>query len=59
MKRAIFLTMLALSLTLGTSGAFAWPPDPCNRTHGHRAARTLSGEQLLLLLLPTFVTPIA
>ena len=53
MKRAICMTMLAVSLTFGSAGAYAYPQSPIRDK-----ATTLSRGQLFWLLLPTFVTPL-
>jgi len=65
MKRAIFMTMLAVSLTFGAVGAWAFPNNPCDPTGGDTATSRaypkgpcVSQGRLFLLLLPTFVAPI-
>jgi hypothetical protein len=53
MKRAIFMTMLAASLTIGSAGAYAYPQTPIRDK-----PTTVSSGQLIWLLLPTFLTTI-
>jgi len=68
MKRAIFMAMLALSLTLGSVLTYAYPVDPirtyafpnspCAPTLSPSTATSVSGVQVFLLLLPTLLTSI-
>ena len=58
MKRAIFMAMLTLSLTLGSVQTFAFPSGPCAPTLSPSTATSVSGVQVFLLLLPTLLTSI-
>jgi hypothetical protein len=58
MKRAIFMAMLALSLTLGSARMYAFPNNPCAPTVSASTETSLSGVQVFFLLLPIFVPSI-
>ena len=58
MKRAILLTLFAVTLTLGSGAAYAWPPGPCGTTRGHALASDLSRGESLRLLLPLLLVQI-
>jgi len=58
MKRAIFMAMLALSLTLGSARTYAFPNGPCAPTVSPSTETSLSGVQVFFLLLPIFVPSI-
>jgi hypothetical protein len=61
MKRAMFLTILAASLTFGASGAHAYPTNPIRVSPNSAIAAypngpcVLSRGQLIRLLLPLVV----
>jgi hypothetical protein len=58
MKRAIFMAMLALSLSLGPARTYAFPNGPCAPTASLGPETSLSGVQVFFLLLPIFVPSI-
>ncbi len=58
MKRAIFMAMLALSLTLGSVRTFAFPNSPCAPTLSPSTPTSVSGVQMFMLLLPSLLTSI-
>jgi hypothetical protein len=58
MKRAIFMAMLALTLTLGSVRMYAFPTGPCAPTASPRTETSISGVQVFFLLLPIFVPSI-
>jgi hypothetical protein len=64
MKRALLMTMLAASVTLGASGAYGYPQGPVKvgQNSAMRAFPTgpcvLSRGQLLRLSLSVVVTPV-
>jgi|GEM_PF-2752326 len=53
LRKLVGLARLAVSLTFGSGGAYAFPNNPC-----HGAATSLSSGQLFWLMLPVFVAPI-
>ena len=62
MKRVILLTMLAVSLTFASAGAYAYPSSPVRGAYAFptgpcSASGSLSRGQLILLLMPTLLTP--
>ena len=59
MKRAIFMAMLALTLTVGSVRTFAYPNGPCAPTVRPSTETGLSGVEVFWLLLPIFVPSIS
>lgn len=58
MRRAIVLAMLAVSLTFGPGGAYAFPNSPCAPRAVQSTTSGLSQVQLFLLVAPALVSPI-
>ncbi len=58
MRRVILLATLAVSLTFGPARVYAFPPNPCDPVTSQSAGTGSSQVQLLLLLLPTLISPI-
>ena len=58
MKRAIFMAMLALSLTLGSARMYAYPNGPCAPRISASTESSLSRVQVFWLLLPILVPSI-
>lgn len=58
MKRAMLMATFALSLTIGASGAYAFPSGPCIQPAAQAMTHGLPQAQLFWLLLTALARPI-